>query len=108
MGQRNRTRNPVLAESLLDLRQEIAVQELMDLIALVVHDAVDAEVQVLAVELEELLQTFLHLVAGLCHVLSPATSGMLPRTNGTCKLRLPQRANVADSTPLLRARKGSR
>jgi len=46
----------VLAEGRLYLRQQVPIQELRDLGALGVHDAVEAEVQVGLVELKQFLQ----------------------------------------------------
>ena len=57
----------VLAERRLHLRQQILVEELRHLGALGVHDAVEAEVQVGLVELEQFLQQGLQLFVFLAH-----------------------------------------
>ena len=57
----------VLAECRPHLRQEVLVEELRHLGALGVHDAVEAEVQVRLVELEQLLQQGLQLFVLLAH-----------------------------------------
>jgi hypothetical protein len=57
----------VLTECRLHLRQQILVEELRHLGALGVHDAVEAEVQVGLVELEQLLQEGLQLFVFLAH-----------------------------------------
>ena len=60
----------VVAERLLHLRQQVLVEELRHLGALGVHDAVEAEVQVGLVELEQLLQQGFQLLEFLAHRVS--------------------------------------